>query len=142
MPAVIRSIEIQAAPSSVWRWMSSPECLRRWLGPELDIDLRVGGAYRLRGPDENTWISGCVLELVPEGSLVLSWLEEGGDWLYPARLALTLTPVEDGTRVTLVHDGFAGIGKPGWPATKDAYERGADRHRILDKLAGLVGGRA
>jgi uncharacterized protein YndB with AHSA1/START domain len=138
MPDVVRSIEIAAPPSAVWRWMATPEGLRQWLSPSLEIDLRIGGAYRFHGPDGETWISGTVLELVPEGGLVLSWLEEGGDWVYPARLAITLAPTAKGTRVTLCHDGFAGIGKPGWPDTVRAYERGADRHRILERLAQLV----
>ena len=140
MPAVVRSIEIQAPPSTVWHWLATPEALRRWISPNLEIDLRVGGAYRLLGPDGDTWISGSVLELVPEGGLILSWLEEGGDWVHPARLAITLTPTPAGTRVTLTHDGFAGIGKPGWPDTVWAYERGADRHQLLERLADLVAG--
>ncbi|HYB16017.1 MAG TPA: SRPBCC domain-containing protein [Streptosporangiaceae bacterium] len=138
MPEVTRSIEIQAPPSAVWRWLSSPEALRRWLSPTLEIDLRVGGRYRLLGPDEETRISGTVLELVPEGRLVLSWLEEGADWTYPARLVICLTATGAGTAVTLTHDGFAGIGKPGWPDTVKAYERGADRHRVLEQLAELA----
>lgn len=138
MPAVVRTIEIQAPPSAVWRWLATPDALRRWLSPEIDIDLRVGGAYRLLGPDRETRISGTVLELVPEGVLALSWLEEGGDWVHPARLVITLTPVPAGTRVTLTHDGFAGIGKSGWPDTAQAYERGADRHRVLERLADAI----
>jgi uncharacterized protein YndB with AHSA1/START domain len=138
MPEIVRAIEIAAPPSAVWRWMATPEGLRCWLSPSLEIDLRVGGAYRLLGPDEETWISGTVLELVPEGGLILSWLEEGGDWVYPARLVITLSPAPNGTKVTLRHDGFAGIGKPSWPDTVRAYERGTDRHRLLDRLAELV----
>jgi uncharacterized protein YndB with AHSA1/START domain len=138
MPQVVRSIEIQAPPSTVWPWMATQEALRRWLDPNLEIDLRIGGAYRLPSLDGDTWISGTVLELVPEGSLILSWMEEGGDWVYPARLVITLAPTPAGTRVTLLHDGFAGIGKPSWPSTVQAYERGADRHRVLDRLAELV----
>jgi len=138
VPAVVRSIEIQAPPSAVWPWLATPEALRRWLSPNLEIDLRVGGAYRFRNPGEETWISGTVLDLVPEGALVLSWLEEGGDWVHPARLLFTLAATAGGTRVTLTHDGFAGIGKPGWPGTVQAYERGADRHRVLERLADLV----
>lgn len=138
MPEVIRSVEIKAPPSAVWRWMASQDSLRRWLSPNLEIDLRVGGAYRFLGPDEETWINGWVLELVPEGALVLSWLEEGGNWVHPARLVVRLAPTPAGTQVTLTHDGFAGIGRPGWPATLEAYERGADRHRILEQLADLV----
>jgi len=138
MPEVIRSIDIQAPPSAVWQWLATEEGLCRWLSPDLDIDLREGGTYRMPGADEKTSISGAVLELVPEGRLVLSWLEEGGDWAYPARLLFTLAPIATGTRVTLIHDGFAGIGKPGWPATVEAYERGADRHQLLQHLADLV----
>ena len=138
MPEVVRSIDIPAPPSAVWPWLATQEALRRWLSPDLDIDLREGGAYRMHGADEETWISGVVLELVPEGRLVLSWLEEGGDWAHPGRLLITLMPTADGTRVTLVHDGFAGIGKPGWPGTVEAYERGADRHQLLRRLADLV----
>ena len=138
MPKVVRSIEIQAPPSSVWRWLATEEALRRWLSPSLEIDLRVGGAYRLPGPDQKTWISGTVLELVPEGGLVLSWLEEDADWVHPARLVITLAASPSGTQVTLTHDGFAGIGKPGWPGTVQAYERGTDRHQVLGRLADLV----
>ena len=138
MPEAVRSIEIAAPPSVVRAWMATPEGLRQWLSPRLEIDLRVGGGYRFLGPDEQTWISGTVLELVPEGGLVLSWMEEGGDWVYPARLVITLAPTCDGTRVSLCHDGFAGIGKPSWPDTLRAYERGAAHHRILERLAELV----
>jgi uncharacterized protein YndB with AHSA1/START domain len=138
MPEVVRSVDIQAPPSAVWRWFTTQESLRRWLGPELEIDLRVGGAYRLLGPDKETWISGSVLELIPEGRLVLSWMEQGGDWVHPSRLVISLVATSAGTQVTLLHDGFAGIGKPGWPSTLDAYELGADRHRVLEQLAELV----
>ncbi|MEJ2665952.1 MAG: SRPBCC family protein [Deinococcales bacterium] len=136
MPAVVRSIDIQAPPSAVWRWLETPEALRQWLSPDLEIDLRIGGAFRFTNGDAR--ISGTVLEIVPEGALVLSWFEEGGDWVHPARLLIELVATAAGTRVTLSHDGFAGIGKPGWPTTVEAYERGADRHRVLERLRDLV----
>lgn len=138
MPEVVRFIDIKAPPSTVWRWMATQEALRRWLSPNLEIDLHVGGAYRLVNDD--TLITGNVLEIVPEGQLILSWFEEGADWVHPGRLLISLTPTAGGTRVALRHDGFAGIGRPGWPKTLEAYERGADHHRILDSLADLVEG--
>jgi uncharacterized protein YndB with AHSA1/START domain len=138
LDAVVRSIEIQASPSAVWSWLATAEGLRRWISPNLEIDLRVGGEYRLSETADGTTISGTVLELAAERSLVLSWLEEDGDWVHPARLSITLIPTPAGTQVTLTHDGFAGIGKPGWPETVRAYERGADRHQLLERLAALV----
>jgi uncharacterized protein YndB with AHSA1/START domain len=138
IPQVIRSIEIQAPPSAVWRWLATQAGLRRWISSNIEIDLRVGGAYRFLGPDDHTWVSGTVLELVPETSLILSWLEEGNGWVHPARLVITLAATAVGTRVTLIHDGFEGTGRPDWLEMVQDYERGADRHRVLDRLADLV----
>lgn len=138
MPQVIRSIEISAKLSAVWRWFATEDALRRWISSNLQIDLRVGGSYRFLGQDDKTWISGTVLELEPERSLILSWLEEGGGWLHPARLVIALAPSAAGTRVTLIHDGFEGIGRSDWGETVQDYERGADAHRALDHLADLV----
>ena len=121
MPQVIRSIDIQAAPSKVWHWFASQQALRRWISCNIQIDLRVGGGYRFR-----------------EEKLILSWLEEASGWQHPARLVITLAPIPAGTRVTLIHDGFEGIGRPDWPDTLQDYERGADAHRVLDHLADLV----
>ena len=78
------------------------------------------------------------MELEPEKSLILSWLEEGSGWVNPARLVITLAPTATGTRVTLIHDGFEGIGRSDWAETVQDYERGADLHRVLDQLADLV----
>ena len=138
MPQVTRTIDIKASPAAVWRWCATQEALRAWISPNLEIDLRPGGAYRFLGPDHQTWISGVVLELSPERELTLSWTEEGAGWLHPARLVITIAPIPGGARVTLIHDGFAGIGKQGWEDMVQNYERGADAHQILEKLAGLV----
>ncbi|HEY1878590.1 MAG TPA: SRPBCC family protein [Caulobacteraceae bacterium] len=134
----MRAIEIKAPPRAVWRWLASEEALRAWLSPSLTIDLQVGGAYRFQGPDGETCISGVVLELFSEAALILSWMEEGSDWVHPARLVITLTPIGGCTRVELGHDGFAGIGKAAWRSTWEAYERGADRHKVLEALASVV----
>jgi uncharacterized protein YndB with AHSA1/START domain len=138
MPQVTRSIEIEALPSAVWHWLATEETLRRWISPTLQIDMRLGGVYRFLGPDDRTWVSGKVLELEPQRSLILSWLEEGSGWLNPARLVIRLAPTASGTRVTLIHDGFEGIGASNVAEWVRDYERGADAHRILEKLACLV----
>ncbi len=76
MPQVTRTIEIKARPSVVWRWLATQEALRQWISPNIEIDLKPGGAYRFLGPDGETWVSGVVLELIAEGALELSWIEE------------------------------------------------------------------
>lgn len=138
MPQVIRTIEIRATPSKVWQYLATQEGLRRWISPSLEIDLNVGGKYRFLGPDQQTWVSGTVLELVPEGWLILSWMEEERGWVHPARFVVALEAIGLGTKVTVIHDGFAGTGCPSWPEMVLDYERGHDQHKILEKLTALV----
>jgi uncharacterized protein YndB with AHSA1/START domain len=138
MPQVIRTIEIRATPSKVWRFIAAQDALRRWISPNLEIDLQVGGKYRFLGPDNKTWVSGHVMELVPEGWLILSWLEEGQGWTHPARFVIALEAAATGTKVTIIHDGFAATGVASWPDLVADYEQGSDAHGILDKLAALV----
>ena len=135
---VIRTIEIRATPSKVWRFIATQEALRRWISANLEIDLQVGGKYRFLGPDNKTWVSGHVMELVPEGWLILSWLEEDQGWAHPARFVIALEASAAGTKVTIIHDGFAATGVASWPELVADYEQGSDAHGILDKLAALV----
>lgn len=135
---VTRSLEIRAAPSKVWRYFASQEGLRRWISPNLEIDLMVGGRFRFLGQDDKTWVSGTVLEIVPEGWLILSWMEEGQRWQNPVRLTLALEASPAGTRASMRFDGFAGTGRADWPDMVADYERGSDQHNTLQILATLV----
>jgi uncharacterized protein YndB with AHSA1/START domain len=135
---VTRALEIRATPAKVWRYLASQDGLRRWISPNLDIDLKVGGRYRFLGPDGKTWVSGQVLELVPQAWLVLSWLEEDQGWVRPARFTVALEACAAGTKVTIIHDGFEDTGVACLPALVADYEQGSDAHGILDKLARLV----
>ncbi|HEY3560479.1 MAG TPA: SRPBCC domain-containing protein [Kribbella sp.] len=140
MPQVTRRLTIPRPPSVVWQQFGTEEALRRWLSPDLTIELSEGGRYRMLGADGVTWISGVVLELVAEGRLVLSWMEEDAGWEHPGRLVIELRAADEGTEVSLTHDGFAGIGTSTWQRTRDAYERGADKHLVLERLADVVSG--
>nr|WP_274635926.1 SRPBCC domain-containing protein [Microbacterium bovistercoris] len=138
MPDITRILDIAAPPSRVWAQFAEPAGMRSWLADDLDIDLQRGGEYRMTGPDGTT-ITGTVLEIVPEGRLVLSWCEQDAGWRHPARLVFLLEAVTTGTRVTLRHDGFAGIGSPRWAAIEQAYVRGLAEHPVLEALAAAVG---
>lgn len=138
MVQVTRRLTIPRPPDVVWRHLSTQEALRGWISPSMTIDLVEGGAFRVQGPDESTWVSGVVLDLVPRQRLALSWTEEGAGWAHPARLTITLEPEGGGTLVTLIHDGFAGIGTATWRSTADGYDVGVDRHALLPRLSEAV----
>lgn len=134
MPVLSKSVEIQASPRTVWSLLSTREGLREWFEPSLEIDVQVGGFHRHVDERTQSPISGYVLEMVPEQSLVLSWLEADGDWKFPVRLSFTLAEIPGGTQVTMAFDGFPGIGKPTWDRTQRAYERGIAEHETLESL--------
>jgi uncharacterized protein YndB with AHSA1/START domain len=83
-----------------------PQLLKRWLGLRThefavcDIDLRVGGAYRLvwRGPDGTEMgMGGVYREIAPPGRLVAT--EAFDDW-YPGESLVTTLLAEQGGRTT------------------------------------------
>jgi len=111
-----------AAPrEEVFRAWTEPEVLRRWWAAAPDwestraeVDVRVGGRYRLsmRDPqsgDEHT-VGGEYVEIDPPARLVYTWTWEGGDADSPgAGSTVTVEFLEDGERTTVVltHDGIA-----------------------------------
>ncbi|WP_433161345.1 SRPBCC family protein [Kribbella sp. CA-247076] len=84
--------------------------LTRWYCPNPDLelkvqaDVRVGGEYVVEmGPHV---VRGTYLEVEPPHRLAFSWHWDGTDD-EPTRVQVELTEVPEGTRMLLVHSGFA-----------------------------------
>ncbi|GAA2628803.1 SRPBCC domain-containing protein [Actinomadura fulvescens] len=99
-------------PAKVWRALTEPELLARWLMPG-DFRLRVGHRYTMRTkPVPATGFSGIVqaevLAFEIEKMLRVSWRDTAptqgpaADWT----ITWTLHPEGRGTRLFLVHEGF------------------------------------
>jgi uncharacterized protein YndB with AHSA1/START domain len=95
-------------PMRVWRAFASADMLGKWLMPS-DYRPEIGHRFRMQGiPVPAVNFSGIVLaevlEVVPGERLKISWTDEQGsvDWT----VTWTLAPNGDGTRLTMVHDGF------------------------------------
>ena len=131
---VERHIEINASVPEVWQLISTQEGMRQWFGSDIQIDMRVGGRYRLMNPEQNQVISGEVLELISPSVLKLSWFEEDSDWVNPTQVTFRLEETSGGTRVHVTHAGFDSIGKQGWQRTYEEYQKGWTRHRLLENL--------
>lgn len=126
-PSLTLRRALKAPPARVWRAWTEPEALKRWFFPgdefaveTADVDLKVGGRWRIvgRAPDgERLSVGGTYREIVPVTRLVFSWAWEST----PEReslVTLTLTPESDGTRLTLLHEGFFD------EAARDRHEMG------------------
>jgi uncharacterized protein YndB with AHSA1/START domain len=101
------------APERVWETLTTGELIGRWLMPN-DFEPVVGKQFTFRTKPMGGWdgVVHCeVLELIPNEKLVYSWKGGSDDNpAYGSRLdsvvTWTLTPVDGGTRLRLVHSGF------------------------------------
>ena len=131
-----------ASRERVFRAWTDPEDLKKWWGvtdgyttPIAEVDLRVGGRYRLgmKPPDKDVVyiVGGTNREVQRPSMLVYTWAWEGRD----ATETLVTVEFRDlgaSTEVTLIHEPFA-----------DSQSR--DQHLAgwtgcLDRLTKLMGG--
>lgn len=103
---------IRASVERVFRAWTQPELVMQWWGPEgvtcpaAEIDLRVGGAYRIANllPDGNTiWITGTFEAISPPERLVYTWRVSAiPDSLQ--RVTVRFDRHGDETEVVIVHE--------------------------------------
>jgi uncharacterized protein YndB with AHSA1/START domain len=101
-----------ASPERVFEAWTRPEALRLWWCPEgwqpaaIEIDLRVGGSYRISMQRENAVQSlsvyGRFLEIQVGKRLVYTWNWEGAFATMPeTQVAVEFRALIDGTELTL-----------------------------------------
>ncbi|MFP5250249.1 MAG: SRPBCC domain-containing protein [Acidobacteriota bacterium] len=138
---------IRASRQRVFAAWTRPEELRRWFGPggihvaEADLDLRVGGAYRIvmQGSMENKPeeaerrmpVVGEYSVIVPDETISFTWRPE---WENQAESLVTvrLRDVEGGTEVHLTHERIIS------ESSCSGYDRGWKS--CMDKLANRFDG--
>ena len=108
MAELVREIMIDAAPETIWPFLTEPERHLEWLGTEVDIDPRPGGHYRVLVQGQHPSV-GEYLEVVPTEKVVFTfgWDEEGHP--IPAgstTIEITLHREDGKTLVRLVHRGL------------------------------------
>jgi uncharacterized protein YndB with AHSA1/START domain len=96
----------------VWRALTDPAALAAWFWPErfdttVDIDLRVGGGYRIAGPGAGIAVSGEYVTVEAPHRLVFTWRWDGD----PAEMLVTMELTADGngtgTDLVVTHERFA-----------------------------------
>jgi uncharacterized protein YndB with AHSA1/START domain len=101
------------APYVVWKTPTTGELIGRWLMPN-NFEPMVGRQFTFQAQPMGNWdgVVHCeVLEITPCEKLVYSWKGGSDDnATYGSRLdsivTWTITAVEGGTRLRLVHSGF------------------------------------
>ena len=145
-PATSLSLTIRrtyARPrAEVFRAWTDPKELTRWWGPpgydspSADVDLRVGGRYRLamrKLPDGKPYyVTGVYQEIVIPERLVFTWNWEGGGPPYGSNTLVTIEfqDAGNGTNLVLTHERFDS------EMARDNHTKGWDAG--LEKLTELL----
>jgi uncharacterized protein YndB with AHSA1/START domain len=93
---VHREIWIDAAPSTVFEFLTDPAMIVRWMGTEAVLSPHPGGEYGVNISGHER-VSGKVIEIVPDRRLVFTWGWEDG--------ALPVAPGESTVEISLEPDG-------------------------------------
>jgi uncharacterized protein YndB with AHSA1/START domain len=107
---VIRNADVAAPPDRVWEALTEAGELSAWFGAEADGAFESGGRIRFRWRDGRERLA-VIEELDRSRRLAFRWLpferHPGGETrlLGPGRVEITLEPVPDGTRITVVERG-------------------------------------
>lgn len=129
---------IRAPREKVFAAWTDPKLLVKWWGPgpvtcpEAEVDLRVGGAYRIANLEEDgsiTWISGEFERVEAPEELVYTW-KLGDNPGLPTLVTVKFLAHPEGTELTLRHERFAD------PALRDMHLQGW--HGCIDGLEALL----
>jgi uncharacterized protein YndB with AHSA1/START domain len=129
----------RASPERVFRAWTQPVALREWWCPpgwiagEIEVDLRVGGSYRIGmtrpAGGAPVAVSGQFLEVDPPDRLVYTWCWDGAfTEMAPTLVTLELEGSDQETVLTLWHENFVDAAlsrqhRSGWISARDRLDR-------------------
>lgn len=105
---------IRAMPDRIFAAWTQPEQLRQWWGPPgvscptAEVDLRVGGEYRLANhlpTGQTVWIVGTFERISAPTELVYTWRMEPGPETF-SRVTVRFEPRGAETEVVVLHEGI------------------------------------
>ena len=100
---VRREILVDSPPDEVWDALTDPDELAEWFANDVELDLRPGGEGVFRWGDGSER-RAVVEEVDPERAFSFWWWREDAE---ASRVAISLDPVELGTRVVVTETGPA-----------------------------------
>ena len=115
---------IKASAEKVWKALTSSEFTQQyWFGIRFETDWRAGSNFVAQNSDASMGISGKVLEFDPPRRLSYTFLSKHAQATQeePSRVVLTLDPMGEQVKLTVIHDNFAAGSKAlesvsqGWP---------------------------
>ncbi len=114
------------APEKIWRALTEAPLIRQWLMAN-DFEPKVGHRFTFRAKPVPGWsgVTNCeVITVEPQRVLAYRWGDgTESDTELKTIVTWTLTPVPDGTLVTMEQSGFRPIDEDGAKAMSSGWPR-------------------
>lgn len=124
---------IKKPVEKVWAALTIPERLADWFSP-VELDLRVGGHYRILFADIDYTVEGVITELEPLKRITHTWPDSEDPAYADAYVRYELWPDDDGCRLrltqTAVHRKYLGA-IAGWHVFFEALPGACEGVRTL-----------
>lgn len=127
----VTEVDLPASAEEVFRHLTDPAAMIRWLGQHASLRPVPGGAFEI---DINgVPVRGRYLEIDPPRRVLVSWGVAGNPEMPPGgtQVEFILTAIPTGTRLRLVHCGLSG---------DQASVHGAGWQHFLTRLARAAAG--
>lgn len=126
-PKTIYVIYVAATPEIIWQAVTDPAFTRAYFsGFAVDVEPKVGGAFRLLASDGSVHIEGEVVEWSPPARFSCTWTVVGMPGFRDLPACLVTYDIEqagESVRLTMteahqwdIPDGLLSGGRSGWPA--------------------------
>jgi uncharacterized protein YndB with AHSA1/START domain len=105
--AIAFEVELAHAPAKVWRALTEPALLSKWLLPVTGLTLAPGSAFTLKAqafPDWDGTVHCQLREIEAQQKLSYSWAVS--EMALETLVTFTLTPTSTGCRLSIVQSGF------------------------------------
>jgi len=121
---VVKEIVINAPVARVWKALTEPEQIIKWLMPPENFKPETGNEFKMMGNNKGVSIPHVckIVEIVPEKKLTYTWAVE--DMLSDTLVTYELEDLGDKTNLTLTHSGWDKVTLVKSPATRDDYNNG------------------
>jgi uncharacterized protein YndB with AHSA1/START domain len=102
--AVDHQYFIRSPPGDVFRALTDPAWIVKWLADTAELDPRTGGRYHIGWKDGPQHV-GTILNFIPGQTITFAW-EWEGIALKGTEVRLTVEPSDGGSILRVAHTGF------------------------------------
>jgi len=137
-PKQVYTTFIRSTPKKTWDAITNPKFTRKYWGEMANIsDWKRGSKWEHLNPDNEVWITGQVVESVPNEKLVLTWADPD-ELKDKSRVTFEIEKMKDIVCLTVTHDNFkagstmAGKVSKGWPLVLSSLKSFLETGKGLD----------